>query len=154
MCAPIVKDPAFTQHSRGWRIPLISNSSDPDRAQNKPGVETWAPVHVRMHAARSSIRASALARSRLLFLALVRLLACGRLRASGRTLAEEAQRVLHGMRHARLRLELRSLEIRVPPAIRGDEHGVQMQFRRRLPGVGAGNLEMGLAVPGDGRSGC
>src|SRR2546425_90167 len=45
-----------------------------------------------------------LARSGFLFLALLRLLARGDLRTGARTLAEEAQRVLHGMRHARLRL--------------------------------------------------
>src|SRR2546423_12021481 len=114
MCAPIVKDPAFTQHSRGWRIPLISNPAiliAPKISLVWKRGRPFTSACMRRGARSAQPDSSALARSRLLFLALVRLLACGRLRTSGRTLAEEAQRVLHGMRDARLRLGLRRLEI-------------------------------------------
>src|SRR5207253_4362457 len=97
-------------------------------------------------------QASALARSGFLFLGLLRLLARGDLRTGARTLAEEAQRVLHRMRHARLRLELRSLQARVPADVRGDEHSMQMQLGRRSLGISR-NLEVTLQVTSERRSG-
>src|SRR2546421_2170514 len=93
-----------------------------------------------------------LARSGFLFLALLRLLARGDLWTGARTLAEEAQRVLHRMRRARLRLELRSLQARVPADVRGDEHGMQMQLGRRSLGIPR-NLEVTLQVTSERRSG-
>src|SRR6266404_1919470 len=105
MCAPIWKDPAFSQHWRGSHLHGKA-CMPPDPA--RPG---------------SALRSG-------FFFVVVRLFGRGRSSGSRRGLPQEAQRILDRMGHARLGLVLRRLQPWILPHARSHEHGMEIQLRR------------------------